>query len=90
MRIDLDEMERDLKGRIRRREADISVGPDDALALIARIRELETLGTEALGRLAIATVALKAEGVIDSTEAAAEVAWIRDRHAVISKGTCTP
>lgn len=90
MRMDLDEMERDLKGRIRRGEADIAVGPEDALALIARIREIETLGAEALNRLATATVALKAEGVLTSTEAAAEVAWIRERHATIAKGTCTP
>ena len=68
----------------------LSAAPPIALALIARIRELETLGNEALNKLATATVALKAEGIIDSTEAAAAVAWIRERHATIAKGTCTP
>jgi hypothetical protein len=90
MRIDLDEMDRAARKRLAI-SADVDLNDDDrTVALIARIRELETLSNEALNRLATATVALKAERVIDSAEAAAEVAWIRDRHAVISKGTCTP
>ena len=89
MKIDLDGLELDALRNQRSPLCSRPLDPEVELALVRRIRELETLGTEALNRLATAIVALQAEGVYSHAEANGEVQWVKARHEIIAKGVGT-